>query len=124
MAIRGVRGATSVESNTKQAILDETHTLLSELITRNQIDPEDIASIFFSVTPDLNNAFPAEAARKMGLQHTPLLCLTEIDVPNSLAGCIRILMHVNSTKKQSEILPIYLKRATALRPELSQKQNG
>jgi chorismate mutase len=116
MFLRGIRGATTVTENTSQNILDETKNLLTKLIEENQLIIDDIASIFFSVTSDLNAEFPAKAAREMGLEHTPLLCMTEIPVPNSLAKCIRILIHMNTTKNIHELKHIYLKNATTLRP--------
>lgn len=117
MSLRGIRGATTVESNTPDEILKETRILLQEVMTVNQISAEDIASILFSVTRDLNSEFPAKAAREMGLVNTPLLCFNEIDVPGSLGKCIRILLHVNSTVPQAEIKHIYLKEAKSLRPD-------
>ena len=84
---------------------------------RSYIKIEDIASIFFSVTKDLDAEFPAVAARQLGLSHTPLLCLNEIDVPASLQKCVRILCHVNTPTPQSDIRHIYLKEAKSLRPD-------
>ena len=89
------------------------------MISKNDIKENDIVSIFFSVTEDLNATFPARAARQMNLTHTPLLCFHEIRVPDGLEKCIRILMHVNSLKKQTEMKHIYLKEAIKLRPDLS-----
>lgn len=120
MSIRGIRGAITVEENSKEAILSHTEELLSEILHSNHILSDDIASIFFSVTTDLNAEFPALAARKLGLKDTPLLCLTEIPVPGSLSKCIRILIHLNTSKRQSEMIHVYLKGAVALRPEFAQ----
>ncbi len=117
MHIRGIRGATVVESNTKDAILNETKVLLQRILEDNKIETDSIATIFFSVTNDLNAAFPATAAREMGFTHTPMLCFNEIDVPGSLRQCIRILVQVNSEKSQREMKSIYLKEATVLRPD-------
>jgi chorismate mutase len=119
MRLRGIRGATTVESNTNEAILDATRELLSALITANQIESGDIASVFFSTTQDLNAEFPAVAARNMGWSHVALECLHEMYVPGSLAMCIRILMHVNTAKAQDEVAFVYLRGARALRPDLS-----
>ena len=119
MSIRGIRGAITAETNTKESIVSNTELLLSELLKLNTLNPDDIASIFFSVTTDLNAEFPAIAARKLGLKDTPLLCLTEIPVPESLGKCIRILIQVNSNKPQSEMKHLYLKDAVALRPEFA-----
>ena len=117
MFLRGVRGATIAEENTKESIIDATKELLADIIKENDIKIEDIASIFFSVTKDLDAEFPAVAARQLGLSHTPLLCLNEIDVPASLQKCVRILCHVNTPTPQSDIRHIYLKEAKSLRPD-------
>jgi len=119
MNTRGIRGATTVSENTKQAIINETKALILEMLTLNDIDKENIVSIFFSVTQDLDAVFPAAAARELDLIHTPLLCLNEINVPNSLKKCIRVLIHANSPLKQSEIKHVYLNEATSLRPEFA-----
>lgn len=121
MSIRGVRGATTAESNSKDAILEATRELLEKLLENNAIQQEDIASIFFSITHDLDAEFPAIAARQIGLNQVPLLCLNEINVPSSLEKCIRILLHVNTSKPQSEITHSYLKGAVVLRPDFAGK---
>ena len=87
------------------------------MLQQNELDIDEIASVFFSVTQDVNAEFPAVAARGLGLVHTPLLCLTEIPVPDSLVSCIRILIQVNTEKKQQEMVHSYLKKAAALRPD-------
>jgi len=115
MTIRGVRGATTVKKNDKQEILSATKELLAEIQKANQLKIDDIASIFFTVTSDLNADFPAAAARELGWNDTALLCSTEIDVPGSLPKCIRVLLHVNSSKPQKDIKNIYLKDAVNLR---------
>lgn len=119
MAIRGLRGATTVDKNDSAEILTATKELLEILIKNNTIEVDDIASIFFSVTRDLDAVFPAKAAREMGFTHTPMLCLNEIDAKDSVPLCIRILLHVNSTKSQADIKPVYLKGAIKLRPEFA-----
>jgi len=123
MALRGVRGASTVESNNLPDILNETEALLGALLDKNACNKDDIASIFFSVTKDLDATFPAKAARKMGLLYTPLLCLNEIDVPNSLQKCIRILIHINTDKSQKDMIPIYLKGADVLRPDVGDNRD-
>ncbi|MBT5856004.1 chorismate mutase [bacterium] len=114
---RGIRGAITVDQNDRAEILTNTRELLDTLIKENNIHTDDIASIFFSVTQDLNAEFPAVAARDMGLVHTPLLCLNEIDVPGKLKLCIRVLMHVNTPKAQKEVRHAYLRNAVSLRPD-------
>ncbi|MBU1026687.1 MAG: chorismate mutase [Candidatus Margulisbacteria bacterium] len=115
MAIRGIRGAITVDNNNKEEIIEATQQLLAEVVKSNQLKEEDIASIIFSTTADLDAEFPAAAARQMGLNETPLMCTKEIDVPGSLAKCIRILLHVNTSKKQKEMKHIYLRGAVTLR---------
>ena len=119
MTVRGIRGAITVSENEIKDIIEDTKTLLTKMITDNEIDETEIVSVFFSTTKDLNATFPAKAARELGLHDTPLLCLNELDVPNSLEKVVRILMHVNSLKKQTEMKHIYLKDAIKLRPDLS-----
>jgi len=120
MSVRGIRGATVSAFNTRDSILEATEELLKKMIADNAIFIPDIASILFSVTGDLNATFPALAARKLGLDGTPLLCFTEIPVPDSLGLCIRILMHVNSEIPQEKMRHVYLKAAKTLRPDQEQ----
>lgn len=115
MPLRGIRGATSVEKNTKEEILEATKELLSEMVSANQIKIEDIATIFFTVTKDLNAEFPAVAARELGWNDIPLLCAYEIEVPASLSKCIRVLIQVNTDKTQKEMKHIYLREAKNLK---------
>jgi len=116
---RGVRGATTVEQNTRDAILNATRQLLALIIRRNEIDPADVASAIFTVTRDVNAEFPALAARQMGWLDVPLLCGYEVEVPGSLGLCIRILLHWNTTKSQKDIHHVYIHKAISLRPDLS-----
>jgi chorismate mutase len=115
---RGIRGATIAEANSAEAILEATHDLLAQIIQANGVQPEDVASAFFTVTPDLTAAFPARAAREMGWQHVPLLDAQEIPVPGSLSRCIRALVLWNTEKGQNQIQHIYLRAADSLRPDL------
>ena len=117
MACRGVRGATTIEANTSEDILETTTDLLEALIRLNQIDPTEVVSAVFTTTPELNAAFPALAARKLGWTEVPLLCAHEMDVPGALRGVIRILLHINTPRTTAEIRHIYLREARALRPE-------
>ena len=107
-ACRGVRGATTVEANNRDQILVATRQLLALMIRRNGILPADVASATFTTTPDLNAEFPALAARQLGWLEVPLLCGHEIQVPGSLARCIRVLVHWNTEKTQSEIRHTYI----------------
>ena len=116
---RGVRGATTVTENSREAILNATRQMLALLIRRNQIKSEDIASAIFTVTKDLNAEFPALAARQLGWIEVPLLCGYEIEVPGSLPLCVRVLVHWNTERPQSGIEHIYIHDAVRLRPDLS-----
>jgi chorismate mutase len=118
MALRGIRGATTVDANTRDAILQATTELLTALIEANDIQADDVASAFFTTTPDLTAEFPALAARRtFGWSDVALMCGHEMNVPGSLPMCLRILLHVNTGKTQNEVKFIYLRGATALRSE-------
>ena len=116
---RGVRGATTVDENDRDEILRATRQLLALLIRVNEIRKEDVASATFTVTRDLDQEFPALAARQLGWIDVPLLCSYEISVPGSLDRCVRILIQWNTTYQQREIRDIYTKGAQRLRPDLS-----
>jgi chorismate mutase len=121
--VRGVRGAISVETNEPAAILEATRSLLEAILRENQLEAtEDISSIFFTATSDLDATFPAEAARQLGMQRVPLLCASEMPVPGSLPGIVRVLLHWNTTRRQDEIVHVYLGRAVALRRDLTSAQ--
>jgi chorismate mutase len=118
MRLRGIRGATTVDANTREAILQATTELLSALIEANGIESEDVASAFFTTTSDLTAEFPAVAARyKFGWSDVALMCGHEMNVPGSLPMCLRILLHVNTDRPQSEVKFVYLRGAKALRGE-------
>lgn len=119
MQCRGVRGATTADANTRQAILTATRQLLDLMVRVNGIAPKDVASAIFTVTKDLDAEFPAFAARQLGWIDVPLLCGNEIDVPGSLRRCIRILANWNTPKGQDEIVHVYIKDAESLRPDIS-----
>jgi len=120
MPCRGVRGATTTEANTSEAILQATREMMALLIRQNGIEPEDVASAIFSTTCELDAEFPALAARQLGWLDVALLCSYEIDVPGSLPGCIRVLVHWNTDKSPDEIVHVYIKGAAKLRPDRSQ----
>ena len=117
MYCRGIRGATTVEQNSREEIITATTELLQLLVGRNDLRPEDIASAIFTVTEDLDAAFPALAARAMGWTEVALMCTREIPVPGSLSKCIRVLLHVNTTRSAAEMQHAYLRGAVKLRPE-------
>lgn len=116
---RGVRGATTADTNTREDILRATRQLLALMIRQNGIEPHDLASAIFTTTVDLDAEFPALAARQLGWLDVPLLCTHELDVPGSLRQCIRVLLHWNTTKSPREIMHVYVKGASVLRPDLS-----
>lgn len=119
MLCRGVRGATTVENNSRDEILDETRKLLALMIRFNDIRSEDVACAMFTVTRDLDAEFPALAARQLGWLEVPMLCSYEISVGGSLQKCIRILIHWNTDKAQNEVTHVYINGAQRLRPDLS-----
>jgi prephenate dehydratase len=118
MPCRGIRGAITVSANRPEEILGATEELLHALSAANSLDPADIASAIFTVTPDLDAAFPAQAARRMGWDHVPLLDAVEIGVPGSLPCCIRVLVNWNTEQPAYAIRHIYLRQAVGLRPDL------
>jgi chorismate mutase len=115
---RGVRGATTVDHNTRDELLKATRQLLALMIRQNGIEHDDVASAVFTTTADLNAEFPALAARQLGWIDVPLLCTHEISVPGSLARCVRILIHWNTPKTLDEIHHVYIREAAKLRPDL------
>lgn len=120
VTIRGIRGANAVRENTRTAILEATRELLEAMVQKNGVCLEDVVSVFFTLTPDLNAEFPAVAAREMGWTGVPLLCAAEIAVPGAMPRCLRILMHVRTSRAAAEIRHVYLGETAALRPDLSE----
>ncbi len=118
MTVRGVRGAITVDRDEPAVLLDATERLLRDIVAENQIEAEDVASALFTLTPDLVSEFPAAAARRMGWTRVPLLNFTEIAVRGGLPRVIRVLLHVNTEKRQDEIVHVYLDGARVLRPDL------
>ncbi|MHB8627519.1 MAG: chorismate mutase [Aggregatilineales bacterium] len=114
---RGVRGATTTDANTASAILEATRDLLEQVIAANGIKVEDIASAWFTTTPDLNAEYPALAARQLGWHDTALMCSHEMAVPHGLKACIRVLIHWNTTRALHEIQHVYIRGAVNLRPD-------
>lgn len=119
MPVRGIRGATSVENNSREEIRQATKELIQLMMEKNDINLSDIASAFFTVTSDLDAEFPARTARDMGWNNVPMMCAWEMDVPGSAKGIIRIMLHLNTDKTQNEMKHIYLKKAAKLRPDLA-----
>src|SRR5690625_2046856 len=121
LMVRGIRGATTVEVDEPDAVIAAARELVEQMIEANDIKVDMIASVMFSATPDLKSAFPAVGGREAGLTDVPLFCTTEIDVPGAQPRCLRILMHVNTTKNQDEIQHVYLREAVSLRPDLERR---
>ena len=115
--VRGVRGATTAEANTREAILAATGELLSLMIEANKIEADDVASAIFTTTVDLNADYPALAARALGWHDVALMCMHEMNVPHGLKMCIRILLHWNTEVAADDVKHVYIKGAINLRPD-------
>lgn len=124
MWCRGIRGASTVPENTREAIVTASKELLQEILEVNAVEVDDVASVFFTTTPDLNAAFPAVAARQLGWTKVALLCGHEMNVPGSLPRCLRVLMLVNTEKRDEEIVHVYLRGAEGLRAEADEPGLG
>jgi chorismate mutase len=118
MSVRAVRGAIAVERDTGDVVLGATGRLLTALLERNEIAPGELISIFFTVTDDLRSAFPAEAARRMGLGSVPLMCAQEIPVAGAMPRVVRVLVHFHTPRSQADVTPVYLDGAESLRDDL------
>ena len=121
MKLRALRGATTVERNDPEAILDGTEELVREVMQRNDLHPDDMVSCIFTCTNDLDAEFPAVAARRLGLNGVPLLCAREIDVPGALPRVIRLLLHYYGGE-DAEARHVYLHGAKTLRRDLEAAQ--
>jgi chorismate mutase len=118
LTVRAARGAICVAEDSAGAVLDATERLVSEMLERNALAAEDIVSVFFTATPDLRSAFPAEAARRIGLGKVPLLCAQEIHVAGAMHRVVRVLIHFHTPHAQSEVAHVYLDGAESLRDDL------
>lgn len=118
MAVRAIRGATTAEENTREAIIGATLELIKAIEDANDLKRADSISIIFTVTKDLTAVFPAAAAREFGLTFVPLLDMQAPDIDGALQKCIRIMIHINTDKTKEEINHVYLRGAKALRPDL------
>ncbi len=119
--MRGIRGAHTVNENTKAAIFEAVQELLQTLVKENELTLEDIGAAIFSATPDINAAFPAAAARKIGWDAVPLFGTQELDVENGLRQCVRVLLLVETKKAQKEIKHVYLGESNCLRPDIAKR---
>ncbi|MFB9838699.1 chorismate mutase [Actinoallomurus acaciae] len=120
MGVLAVRGATQIDADDRDQILEATAELVTEVMTRNALTTDDVISVIFTATPDLSAEFPALAARKLGFHDVPLLCASEIDVPHALPRVIRLMAHIQSDRPRSDIQHVYLRGATALRLDIAQ----
>ncbi len=114
-----IRGAITVEENTKEAILEGTREMLEEILAANDLKDEDIVDIYFTATRDLTKAYPAVAARQIGLTDCSLICVQEMYVEGSLTMCIRALVHALKPCCQKDAKHVYLRKAKILRPDIS-----
>lgn len=117
-AVRAIRGATQIDADERELVLDAIAELLRDVLARNEVQPEDLISVIFTATPDLCSEFPAYAVRQIGITDVPMLCATEIDVPGAMPRVLRLLAHAYSDRPRSEIRHAYLRGAAALRIDL------
>lgn len=118
MRLHALRGAITCAENTKTEIEEKTQRLVKELLTRNEIEHDDLVSVIFTMTSDLTAEFPATAARAVGLGDIPLLCARELEIEDGMPRCIRILVHCYSARQRDELHHVYLDGARALRDDL------
>jgi chorismate mutase len=118
ITVRGLRGATTLEADTVEQVTERSQELMRQIMVRNDLCEDDIVSVIFTATADVNSAFPATAIREIGFGAVPLLCAAEIAVPGSMPLCIRVLLHVHTTKTKEEIHHVYLHGAQGLRDDL------
>ena len=118
MVVRALRGATTVDADDAQTIIAGTTELLQDMLAHNGVVPDDLISVVFTATPDLVSEFPAAAARSLGISDVPLLCATEIAVPEAVPRCIRVLMHLHTARARAELHHVYLHGAGHLREDL------
>ncbi|GEK35171.1 chorismate mutase [Kurthia sibirica] len=117
--IRGMRGATTITSNDGELVATATTQLLAEIIARNNITADRVSSVIITTTPDITSAFPAKSVRTYeGWNYVPVMCMHEMNVTNALPLCIRLLVNVETSVKQQEIVHVYLHEAMKLRPDL------
>jgi chorismate mutase len=120
MAVRALRGATTVERDDAGEIAEATAELLEAMLERNGVQAAAIVSIMFTATPDLTSGFPAVGARRLGLDQVPLLCATEMAVKGAPERCIRVLVHLETDRDYGSLRHVYLRGASSLRTDLQQ----
>jgi len=116
--VRAIRGATTVERDTRDEVIERTKELVRAVVERNGLEPADLVSILFTATDDVHSAFPAEAAREAGFTHVPLMCARELDIENGIARCIRVMVHVYTSRAPEDLRHPYLHGARQLRTDL------
>lgn len=118
--LRALRGATTLDEDSRDQVMGRTATLLETMIERNQIDREDMVSVIFTATGDIHSEFPAAAARAIGISDVPLLCTRELEIEGAVQRCIRVLMHLYTERARAELRHVYLEGARPLRTDLPQ----
>jgi chorismate mutase len=116
--VRAIRGATTVEQDTRDEVIARTRELVQAVVDRNGLSPDDLVSILFTATDDIRSAFPAEAAREAGFTHVPLMCARELDIIDGIERCIRVMVHVYTSLGSEELRHPYLHGARQLRTDL------
>jgi chorismate mutase len=117
-SVLALRGAITLERDERQHLLERVRELLTEMLDRNAVEHDDVISILFTATPDVHSAFPAAAAREMGLGDVPLICAQELDIEGAMPLCIRVMMHLTTSLGRAELRHVYLEQARSLRDDL------
>jgi chorismate mutase len=120
MAVRAIRGATQVDADDREQVLEATRELVSAIMDRNELVHDDVISILFTATPDIVSEFPALAARELGFGDVPLICATEMSVPHGMPRVLRLMAHVETERPRDDIQHVYLRGAVALRRDIAQ----
>lgn len=118
LAIRALRGATTVDGDTREQVTERVTALLGQLYERNEVTNEDVISAIFTATDDIHSMFPAEAARSFGMGDVPLLCARELSIEGGTRLCIRVLMHISTDRARDRLHHVYLEGARNLRDDL------
>ncbi len=117
-SVLALRGATTLDRDEREHLLERVEQLLAEMMSRNDLQHDDLISMLFTATDDVHSVFPALAARHMGFGDVPLICARELDITGGMPLCIRVLMHVNTARQRSELRHVYLEQARSLRDDL------
>ena len=117
-SVLALRGAITLERDERDHLVERVQRLLSEMLERNGVHHDDLISILFTATPDVHSGFPAAAARSMGLGDVPLICAQELDIDGAMPLCIRVMMHLTTSRRRDELRHVYLEQARGLRDDL------